>query len=260
MSDESAQRPADPIVLAIDTAGSMCSAAIVRGERVLAVERQAMRHGHAEALLPIIERARAASGVRPVEFDAIAASVGPGGFTGIRVGIAAAHGIGLATGARLVGVTSFIAVAESAVTGAAAEPDRGTLLVALDSRRADLYAQLFAADRVTPLAAPVAVMPDALAQYVASVTRASCPLLVAGDAAEAAFAALDRYDGPCRIAPGSAPDALGVAAAAVRQLRRAGPTASSPLRALYLRAPDVTLPQNNTRPPHHVRPLGEPAA
>ena len=106
----------------------------------------------------MIERVMAEAGLAPSQLDAVAVAVGPGGFTGIRVGLAAAHGIALAGGSQLLGISSFAAVA-AAVTGcgvAGCEP----LLVALDSRRADLYVQLFAGDAISPLGAPQAVLAD----------------------------------------------------------------------------------------------------
>src|SRR5438270_7293238 len=130
-------------LLAIETAGSACSAAVMRDGMTLASERRTMRHGHAEALLPMIERVVTAAGLRPSQLATIAVATGPGGFTGIRVGLAAAQGIALAAGARLVGVSSFAAVAAGLTPSG--DDGRQRLLVALDSRRADLYVQLFAA-------------------------------------------------------------------------------------------------------------------
>ncbi len=228
-----------PVLLAIDTAGSRCSAAVARRDEVLAAECMAMRHGHVEALLPMIERVMAAAGLRPAQLDAVAATVGPGGFTGIRVGLAAARGIALATGARLLGVTGFAAVAAGV---AACDSGTGTgaaLLVALDSRRDDLYVQLFATDRATPLAAAAAVLPECLADHVARLAG-DRPLLLAGDAVEAAAAALGRRSGVSSYAD-SAPDARGVIAAARRQLSSDVP--AGPARPFYLRPPDVTLPR-----------------
>ena len=147
----------EPLLLAIETAGSGCSAAILRGSEALATEHRALRHGHAEALLPMIDRVARAAAVEPRALDIVAAAIGPGGFTGIRAGLAAAQGIALASGARLVGVTSFAAVAamsrtrgpdwQSGPVGRARNDGARALLVALDSRRDDLYVQLF--DRVT---------------------------------------------------------------------------------------------------------------
>jgi tRNA threonylcarbamoyladenosine biosynthesis protein TsaB len=213
-----------PLVLAFDTAGSACSVAAGRDGSVLAHERIAMRHGHAEALLPMIERVMQGAGCTPTDIATVAVSVGPGGFTGIRAGLAAAHGLALARGARLAGVTSFAAVA------ALVPPGDGAILVALDSRRADLYVQLF--DGLgRPTGEPTAVLPEDLAGFAGG--RA---LRIAGDAAEAALAAL-AGSGEVSVIAGSAPDALGVLAAA--RAADGDPEA----RALYLRPPDVSFPK-----------------
>lgn len=221
------------ILLAIETAGSACSVAVSRGSAVLAAERQAMRYGHGEALLPMIDRVVTAAGLPRSALDGIAVAVGPGGFTGIRVGLGAAQGIALALGVRLIGVTSFDAVA------AALPPGRGAALVALDSRRDDLYVQLFDRGAGLPLAEPAAVLPENLASHVGALAQHE-PLLIAGDMVEAAAAALG-HRAAVEVAEGSAPDACGVLVAALRQIERAPP--DDPVRPLYLRPPDVTLPK-----------------
>jgi len=231
-------------LLALETAGSHCSAAVLRDAVVLAAECRKLRHGHAEALLPMVERVMAAAGLPPSRLAAVAVAVGPGGFTGIRVGLAAAHGIALALGVRLMGVSSFAAVAAGLLeSGRFAGCDR--LLVALDSRRADLYVQLFACDSAAPLAAPQAVLPARLADYLAGVGGGG-RLLIAGDAADVAAAALGECCG-VTLASDAVPDALGVAAAALSE-GRAG-IAGGPVRPLYLRPPDVTLPPRRPRTP-----------
>lgn len=214
---------------------------------LLATEYRALRHGHAEALFPMIERVMAEAGLVPSQLDAVAVAIGPGGFTGIRVGLAAAHGIALAVGARLIGISSFAAVA-ARVAGVV---DRGCemLLVALDSRRADLYVQLFACDATTALAAPQALLADRLADHVARVAVGLRPtsmspgdggVLIAGDAAETAAVALGGRV-RCAIAGDSAPDARGVATAALREL--GSDAVAGAVRPFYLRPPDVTLPK-----------------
>jgi tRNA threonylcarbamoyladenosine biosynthesis protein TsaB len=244
-----------PLLLAVETAGSGCSAAILRGSETLALECRALCHGHAEALMPMVDHVVRAAGIEPGELELVAAATGPGGFTGIRAGLAAAQGIALAAGARLVGVTSFAAVAAAA---RARGPDcrsvehdgARALLVALDSRRADLYVQLFAGDCATPLAEPAALTPDRLAPYVAGLIGGTA-LLVAGDRTELAGDALSR-DMPFRLIPDSAPDALGVAAAAIFALDEGaspGAAANTPVRPLYLRPPDVTLPKGKNSGP-----------
>jgi tRNA threonylcarbamoyladenosine biosynthesis protein TsaB len=220
-----------PVILAFDTAASSCSVAVGRGDAVLAHERREMRHGHAEALLPMIDRVVAAAGMTPSAIETVAVSVGPGGFTGIRAGLAAAQGLALASGARLIGITSFAAVA--AALPRSSEP----LLVALDSRREDLYAQLFSGDDVL-LCEPAAIAPAALAAFAASAIG-DVKLRIAGDAAEVAATALAGRD--VTVMGGSAPDALGVLAAAIDH-KFAGPA-----RPVYLRSPDVSFPKSRAR-------------
>ena len=217
-----------PVVLAFDTAGAACSVAVGSGNAVLAYERRDMRHGHTEALLPMIDRTMAATGLTPGDIDIVAATVGPGGFTGIRAGLAAAQGLALAARARLIGITSFMAVAALVPNG------DGALLVALDSRREDFYLQMFDQGG-DPHGAPAAILPKTLAAYVAA-ALGDGPLQVAGDAAVSAAEALAERTGVA-IVTGSAPDALGMLKAA----RRGGfDTAARPL---YLRPPDVSFPK-----------------
>jgi tRNA threonylcarbamoyladenosine biosynthesis protein TsaB len=217
-----------PIVLAFDTAASACSVAVGRGGTVLAHERRVMRHGHAEALLPMIDHVMAGAGLNPADIETIAVSVGPGGFTGIRAGLAAAQGLALASGVRLVGVTSFAAVA--VLVPRRDEP----LLVALDSRREDLYVQLFSGD-ATPLGDPIAISPEGLGRFPAAAIG-EATLRVAGDAADNVISFLTGH--AVSVIPGSAPDALGVLAAAIDD-KFAGPA-----RPLYLRPPDVSFPKS----------------
>ena len=99
------------------------------------------------------------TGLPAAALDLIAVTIGPGSFTGIRVGLAAAQGIALGLDRPLIGVTGFAAVA--AICGPDSINCNCDLLVALESRRADLYVQIFdAAGR--PLGAPAAVLPKAL--------------------------------------------------------------------------------------------------
>src|SRR5487761_719063 len=97
----------DPFVLAIDAAGAACSAAVAAGERLLAAERVESAHGQAEQLMPLIDRTMRRAGLAVAALDLIAATVGPGSFTGLRAGLAAARGIALASGRPLFGVTGF---------------------------------------------------------------------------------------------------------------------------------------------------------
>jgi tRNA threonylcarbamoyladenosine biosynthesis protein TsaB len=222
-------------VLAIDSAGSSCSVAVGLGERILADKQIETLYGQAEALLPLVDSTMREAGQEPRALEAVVVTVGPGSFTGIRVGLAAARGIALATGARLIGVTSFTAVA--AATAYSNLSEGRFLLVALESRREDLYAQFFnpAGD---PLAGPAVVMPSALGDTIDAAVGIA-PLLIAGDAALRAAAALAQgYD--IQIMEGSVSGAVATLRAGLQQ-RRLGRAECAP-RPLYLRSPDVTPP------------------
>jgi tRNA threonylcarbamoyladenosine biosynthesis protein TsaB len=222
--------------LALDSAGLVCSVAVSLNEEVVAEERIGTLHGQAEALLPLVDRAMREAGQMAAALDLVVATVGPGSFTGIRVGLAAARGIALATGARLLGVTSFDAVAVRAARNDGSETR--SLLVALESRREDLYVQFFD-PHGDPLREPAVIMPVLFREAVAATIGAN-PLLIAGDAAQRAVAALEQRRDTA-ILEDSAPGAVGALRAGLRLLRL-GKAADAP-RPLYIRPPDVTLPE-----------------
>ena len=143
-------------LLAIDTATTACSAALFAGGRIVAERDAAMDRGHAEALMPMVAEVLAASlSVCPrgvADLDLIAVTIGPGAFTGVRIGLAAAGAMAAAAGIPAVGLTTLEVVA-------AAQPPMGRpLLVALDAKRADVYCQLFD-PALMPMTAPEAMLP-----------------------------------------------------------------------------------------------------
>jgi len=220
-------------VLALDTSAGACSVALRDGAgRLLAHRHQVMARGHAELLMPMLRDVMAEAEVDFAQLALIAVTTGPGSFTGIRVGLAAARGLALAGGLPILGVTAFEALMQAVPR---AERQGRILLVAIDSRRGDLFIQGFTADGA-PLSAPAAVTPEGLAAGVPA-----GPLLLVGDGAARAGAALAASGHATVLAsdPGP-PDAAAVAAVALARWRR-GETPGLPL-PLYLRAPDVTLP------------------
>jgi tRNA threonylcarbamoyladenosine biosynthesis protein TsaB len=204
---------------------------VAAGESVLCLRCADMRHGQAEALLPMVADAMAEAGLPPAALDCVAVARGPGSFTGIRIGLAAAHGIALALERPLLGVTSFEAAAALAEHG---ETGR-FLLVAIESRRRDFYAQLFS-PRHESLTEPAAVMPEALGPTVAAAIG-EAPLTIVGDAAVDAAAAL--FDRPRTTIADLPPLALGVVRVGLRHWRRG--EQDRRVRPFYLRPPDVTL-------------------
>jgi tRNA threonylcarbamoyladenosine biosynthesis protein TsaB len=217
-----------PAVLAFDCSTQSCSAAVVRGTEVLAWQFEPMARGQSEALMPMIVAVMEQSGLSWADLSLIGVTVGPGTFTGIRIGLAAARGLALATGLPVAGVGTCEAVAHNVM----AEERKGAkVLAVIDSKRTDLFFQLFG-ETLAPEGAPFA----ATAEQAWQRNGASGLLLLVGDGAQqmlavaptARLAQADRY-----------PDARRVAALALVH-HRAG-TALRP-EAFYLRPPDVTMP------------------
>ena len=220
------------IVLAFDTAQGALSAAIHDGEGVLASAFELRARGHAEELLPMIETVLAESALGFGDLDALAVTIGPGTFTGLRVGLAAARGIALAQGLPLVGITTLEAVAGDV----AAEPDEA-IVAAFDARRGEIYLQAFDAALV-PLTEPMLVA-------VAEASRHLPPhrkLLLVGTGATLLDEALHGFVRRLADAPAQ-PRAETVAWLAGRRLEAEGREAFRRAPApLYIRAPDAKLP------------------
>jgi len=215
---------------------------VAAGEKVLCSRQIERMHGQAEVLLPMVDAAMREAGLLASALDLIATTVGPGSFTGIRVGLAAARGISLATGAPLIGVTGFEAVVSS-FEPSTVDPRARFLLIALESRREELYVQLFESGGGA-LGGPVAVLPGALREAVER-SVGEAPLIVAGDASHRAASALDRRPPNTTVIKDSTSVAGGVARVALRQWRLSG-QGNEP-RPLYLRPPDVTLSSGRAR-------------
>jgi tRNA threonylcarbamoyladenosine biosynthesis protein TsaB len=218
-------------VLAFDSGGAACTAAVLRDGVVAARRLAPMERGHAEALMPMIAAVLEEAEIEVAALDLIAVTTGPGAFTGLRIGLAAARGLALATGVPALGITRFAAAAAAVPR----ERQAGKrLVIALDSKRRELYLQVFAAGAAEGDGA--LVPPEAVADWLPPGR-----LLLAGDAAPslarliAAREGVEQAPGPGLV---DAADVARLAAAAWRPGMRPPPP-----RPLYLRAPDTTLPR-----------------
>jgi tRNA threonylcarbamoyladenosine biosynthesis protein TsaB len=244
-------------ILAIDVSGGACSTAMWREGRVVARRYRPMTRGHAEALMPMIHETMVEVGESLRRLDAVAVSIGPGAFTGIRIGLAAARGIGLAAAVPTVGISTFAAVAEAVPES---ERSARTLVVLLDSRRGDLFVQRFSPS-LEPLDSPAIEAPEA---FAASLTRD--PMLLAGDGVRLVRPHSTAPHADVRFSTALGPvDAANVATLAARRIW----DGAVPARPLYLRAPELrlaaaTASTDDTPPLHHrdgsrdvmLRPLG----
>ena len=210
-------------VLALDAALARCSAAVVADGVVIARRSQDTARGHA-ALLPVI--ARDVMDEAPGPLDFVAVTVGPGSFTGIRAGLALAHGIALGLGIPVIAVTVGEALA------AALPPISRALWCVTDGRR----------DRVFLETA------DTVAAYdLRALPTPTGPVAIAGDAAIAVTARLAAQDFDVMLTNAFLPTAAAVAKAATeRFVGRLPPRDAQPL---YIDAPEAKLPAGGLRPP-----------
>jgi tRNA threonylcarbamoyladenosine biosynthesis protein TsaB len=212
------------ITLAVETCLGACSVALLEDDTVLAHTWQAMERGHAEALAPMVQAAMAGRDFAAP--DRLAVTVGPGTFTGQRVGLSFMRGLRLALRKPLTGVTSLEAMA------AAASAETGTARAAVlhDARRDEAYLAL----AENGAASPPRILPFAAA---IEAVRAFGPCVLAGTGA---LAAKEKLEDTFALSSIRQPDALFVARLAAG---RPAPAADAPPPApLYLRAPDAKLP------------------
>jgi tRNA threonylcarbamoyladenosine biosynthesis protein TsaB len=193
--------------------------------------------GHAERLMPMIAEVMQDAGIAFSDLDRIATTVGPGSFTGVRIGVAAARGFCLATGRPVVGVGTLAALAHGARSELGRALDECRLAVAVDARRSMVYVQLFDAAGGA-LSEPVIENVQAAAERIGV-----APTIVVGSGAQAVTDAIRAAGGTAEARlPGLQPHAESVARLA------AGMAPSDPLRPLYLRSPDVK-PQHDASLP-----------
>jgi tRNA threonylcarbamoyladenosine biosynthesis protein TsaB len=203
-------------VLALDTCLTACSAAVLDGERVLARRVEPMARGHQERLATLVAELLAQAEIMFNNLDRIGVTVGPGSFTGLRVGLAFAKGLGAALSVPVVGIGTLEALAQ---------PEAGRVLAVLDAKRGQVYVQAFADGR--PVTAPDALPVETAAARVAEVS----PQVLIGSGAPL----LAGLAPGARVAPTDYVDPVAVA-------RLAAARSPTPPRPLYLRAPDARLP------------------
>jgi len=219
-------------VLVIDTALGLCTAAVFEDGRALAVRSEAMLRGHSERLGGFVRDAVGLAGGGFQALDRIGVTVGPGSFTGLRVGLAFAQGLGAALDRPVVGVSTLRALAGSVPGGPS-----GSVVAVIDARRGEVYVQGF-------LDGEAASGPEAmtLADARARLADVECRRVGSG----AVLLSPDATDIVVEIAP-----------QALAALTTSLEPGDHPPRPLYLRAPDATPP---TRLPGQPRPVSVPAA
>jgi tRNA threonylcarbamoyl adenosine modification protein YeaZ len=198
------------LMLAIETATAACSVALLDGNDLVAERHEVVGRGHAERLVPMIA-ALPGNG----RADSIIVDCGPGSFTGVRVGLAAARALGLGWGASLGGFSSLALIAAPA-----RDEGTGTVAVAISGGHGEIFVQRFAFHPLRPLGELASLTPEAAAAFIQEA-------VVIGSGAAALIAA--RGWGEAREALPRAAD--------VKLLPPA--LATLPPRPIYGRAPDA---------------------
>ena len=222
-------------VLAIDTALGACAAAVFDSQAgaILAAESIGMVRGHAEAVMPLIARVMDAARSEFVELNRIAVTVGPGSFTGLRVGISAARGIALAAARPAIGLSTLSALAAPHVAARTGD----TIIAAIDARNEQVYFQVFAPNGVT-------VVTPRLDRVRAAVRAVPVgPTVITGSGALLVAAHWPSGSPVPRVEDHAAPDIGWVA-----RLGAAAQEEGAPPKPLYLRRPDAR-PQDAGRLP-----------
>jgi tRNA threonylcarbamoyl adenosine modification protein YeaZ len=176
-------------ILALDTSMGACGVAVLRADaasRRVFVREERMARGHAEALMPMLAAVMEEAKLDFAALDKIAATLGPGSFTGVRIAIAAARGLALVTRAKLFGIDSLTVMARTALASGVGEADR-PFAVAVDARAGQLYFGLYAADG-RKLVGPLLLSSDEAAKLL----PADLNIAVGSGAARLAEAALGR--------------------------------------------------------------------
>lgn len=223
-------------ILAIDTALDACSAAVFDSEadKLLAVLSHDMRRGHAEALIPMIADVMTAAALDYADLDRIATTVGPGSYTGLRVGISAAKGLALASGKPAVGITTLAALSAPLIAENAAIP----AVAVIDARHGNVFFHMAGAEQRILLSPRHASIEDAVRAV------SSGPVRIVGPAAALLASSWPPQGAvPVSIEVRNKPSIEWVA-----RLAAAADPARAPVKPLYLRAPDVT-PQDSHRVP-----------
>jgi tRNA threonylcarbamoyladenosine biosynthesis protein TsaB len=224
-------------ILAIDTALPAVSACVLddAAEGPEAIETMPMERGHAEALLPLIERVMAFVEGGFASLDRVAVTVGPGSFTGLRVGIAAARAIGLACKVPVTGVSTLAALAAPLIL----EQKPGLVVAAIDARRGNVFFAAFG-----PIGRAV-VSPRMAQAREAARSLGAGPVRLAGSGARLLAAEAAAHGTVAEIAR----DAAGVDIAFVAKLGLLADPSLTPPRPLYLASPAGKVPEASQRQP-----------
>ena len=235
---------AQPLLLAIESATSAASVALLRGETEVASRAVATDRPASELLLPTILALLEGARIAIADIEAFAVSVGPGSFTGLRVGVATAKGLAFGGDLLVVPVPTLAALALRA------EPAPGPVVALLDARRGEVYAAGYDGDLAdAPRFGPAVLRPEALVDAMAALdAQARCTVIGEGLPVVAELL-LARFGDALRLLPPPAgrPDAVAVGRLGARGLVRAAGIPAEALAPLYVRRAEAEVRRTGER-------------
>lgn len=224
-------------ILAIDTSATPVSCAVVRDDRLLVSYYSHTGLTHSQTLMPMISSALSTAQLSVSDVDAIAVSVGPGSFTGVRIGVSAVKGLAYADDIPCIPVSTLAAMAKS-IEGIIFD---GIVCCVMDARCRQVYCALFEQgtdgiqNRLTP---DEAISLDQLRERLLEQGRA---VMFVGDGSRLCYEELGDLPLPCSLAPVSVrmQSAVGVALVAQPQFERGQTVSAQDLLPAYLRLPQA---------------------
>lgn len=238
-------------VVGIETTSALGSVALFEGDTLIAQDEKRVSNAHGEHFLPMAAALFARVGWRPADVARWAVDIGPGSFTGVRIGVALAKAVALATGAEIVGVTAFEALAfglgtvtgDANAAGRESSDDEPLIVSLLAAGKGELFVQATGGGRILlgPSHRPV----SEVAPQVASLNWRG-PILVAGEVArEVEWSACGERVVLALEPPHDVPHAVAIGRIALART----PVDADALEPVYVRPPEITMPKRRSEAP-----------
>jgi tRNA threonylcarbamoyladenosine biosynthesis protein TsaB len=218
-------------LVAIDTSTALCSIALLENGAIVSEVNERASNAHGESLLPLIDAIFKRVGWRPSDVNRWAIGIGPGSFTGVRIGVATVKGIAIATGAEVVGVTSLDAMEDGI-----AESSDDVVVPMLEAMRGEVFVQ--ASRNGTRIMPAAHVKIEDAAGWIRSL--GSDRVVLVGNGARADLAEIACVKRIASEPPNDVPQASKIARIA---LLRTKPDDVDTIEPFYVRAPDITIPK-----------------
>ena len=223
-------------ILAIDTSAGPASCAVTADGDILASALVNVRLTHSQTLMPMVEGMLRHASLSLSDMDALAVAVGPGSFTGVRIGVAAVKGLAFANNTPCVAVSTLEAIAQNA----AGSGFTGLVCAAMDARCGQVYTATFVSDgeKVDRFTDDEAIT---ITELTARLSADGRPVMLMGDGAAICYAAMCETLPDVRLAPPHLryQQATGVAAAALPRVLAGETVTAKELLPVYLRLPQA---------------------